>query len=158
MTKIRIVYWWNAKTTITHQDLCSITHLWPLGKLFPSSHQGSECSNTILCSFKRWDQRIREGIPIPDSLREEATLYPLELINQHIFAFCSFTQVMGKMYIIKSCLVNWVLLTWTSGLSCWLCNWFTKQWSTAPCIQKYTFEDYNLILQCLTNGEASGQK
>ena len=42
-------------------------------ELVPSSHQRSELSNTILCIFSRWDQRIGEGIPIPDSLGEEAT-------------------------------------------------------------------------------------
>ena len=59
--RIRIVYWWNAETTIIHQDL------W-LEKLIPCSHQRSELSNTILCIFSRWDQRIGMGIPIPDSL------------------------------------------------------------------------------------------
>ena len=39
-------------------------------ELVPSSHQRSELSNTI---FSGWDQRIGEGIPIPDSLGEEAT-------------------------------------------------------------------------------------
>ena len=42
-------------------------------ELIPSSHQRSELSNTILCIFSGWDQRIGEGIPIPDSLGEEAT-------------------------------------------------------------------------------------
>ena len=42
-------------------------------ELVPSSHQRSELSNTILCIFSRWDQRIGEGIPILDSLGEEAT-------------------------------------------------------------------------------------
>ena len=39
----------------------------------PSSHQRSELSNTILCTFSGWDQSIGEGIPITDSLGEEAT-------------------------------------------------------------------------------------
>ena len=42
-------------------------------ELVPSSHQRSELSNTILCIFSEWDQRIGEGIPIPDSLGVEAT-------------------------------------------------------------------------------------
>ena len=42
-------------------------------ELVPSSHQRSELSNTIFCIFSEWDQRIGEGIPIPDSLGEEAT-------------------------------------------------------------------------------------
>ena len=42
-------------------------------ELVPSSNQRSELSNTILCIFSGWDQRIGEGIPIPDSLGEEAT-------------------------------------------------------------------------------------
>ena len=41
--------------------------------LVPSSHQRSELSNAILCIFIGWDRRIGEGIPIPDSLGEEAT-------------------------------------------------------------------------------------
>ena len=44
-----------------------------IGELVPSSHQRSELSNAILCIFSRWDQRIGECIPIPDSLEEEAT-------------------------------------------------------------------------------------
>ena len=42
-------------------------------ELVPSSHQRSELSNTILCIFSGWDQRIGEGIPVPDSLGEETT-------------------------------------------------------------------------------------
>ena len=42
-------------------------------ELVPRLHQRSELSSTILCIFSRWDQRIGEGIPIPDSLGEEAT-------------------------------------------------------------------------------------
>ena len=42
-------------------------------ELVPSSHQRSELRNTILCIFSGWDQRIGEGIPIPDSLGEETT-------------------------------------------------------------------------------------
>ena len=50
-------------------------------ELVPSSHQWSELSNTILCIFSRWDQRIREGIPIPDSLGEEATFINICISN-----------------------------------------------------------------------------
>ena len=32
-------------------------------ELVPSSHQRSELSNTILCIFSGWDQKIGEGIP-----------------------------------------------------------------------------------------------
>ena len=42
-------------------------------ELVPSSHQRSELSNTILYIFSGWDQRIGEGIPIPDSLGEKTT-------------------------------------------------------------------------------------
>ena len=42
-------------------------------ELVPISLQRSELSNTILCIFSGWDQRIGKGIPIPDSLGEEAT-------------------------------------------------------------------------------------
>ena len=50
-------------------------------ELVPSCHQRSELSNTILCIFSRWDQRIGEGIPISDSLREEATFINICISN-----------------------------------------------------------------------------
>ena len=50
-------------------------------ELVPSSHQKSELSNTILCIFSRWDQRIGEGIPIPDSPGEEATFIAICISN-----------------------------------------------------------------------------
>ena len=50
-------------------------------ELVPSSHQRSELSNTILCIFSRWDQRVGEGIPIPDSLGEEATFINICISN-----------------------------------------------------------------------------
>ena len=42
-------------------------------ELVPSSHQRSELRNTILCIFSGCNQKIGEGIPIPDSLGEETT-------------------------------------------------------------------------------------
>ena len=50
-------------------------------ELVPSSHQRSELSNTILCIFSRLDQRIGEGIPIPDSLGEKATFINICISN-----------------------------------------------------------------------------
>ena len=50
-------------------------------ELVPSSHQRSELSNTVLCIFSRWDQRIGEGIPIPGSLGEEATFINICISN-----------------------------------------------------------------------------
>ena len=50
-------------------------------ELVPSSHQRSELSNTIICIFSRWDQGIGEGIPIPDSLGEEATFINICISN-----------------------------------------------------------------------------
>ena len=50
-------------------------------ELVPSSHKRSELSNTILCIFSRWDQRIGEGIPIPDSWGEEATFINICISN-----------------------------------------------------------------------------
>ena len=50
-------------------------------ELVPSSHQRTEHSNTILCIFSRWDQRIGEGIPIPDSLGYEATVINICISN-----------------------------------------------------------------------------
>ena len=53
-------------------------------ELVSSSHQRSELSNTILCIFSRWDQRIGEGIPIPDSLGEEATFINICISNRSL--------------------------------------------------------------------------
>ena len=53
-------------------------------ELVPSSHQRSELSNTILCIFSGWDQRIGEGIPIPDSLGEEATFINICIGNGNL--------------------------------------------------------------------------
>ena len=50
-------------------------------ELVPSSHQRSELRTTVLCIFSRWDQRIGEGIPIPDSLGEEATFINIYISN-----------------------------------------------------------------------------
>ena len=50
-------------------------------ELVPSSHQRSELSNKILCIFSRWDQRIGESIPIPDSLGKEATFINICISN-----------------------------------------------------------------------------
>ena len=50
-------------------------------ELVPSSHQRSELSNTIFCIFSRWDHRIGEGIPIPDSLGVEATFINICISN-----------------------------------------------------------------------------
>ena len=76
------ITWWDWTHTYQDQDQDSLlvkrrndNHSpGPLiRELVPSSHQRSELSNTILCIFSGWDQRIGEGIPIPDSLGEEAT-------------------------------------------------------------------------------------
>ena len=50
-------------------------------ELVPSSHQRSELSNTILCTFSRWDQRIGEGMPIPVSPGQEATFINICISN-----------------------------------------------------------------------------
>ena len=52
-----------------------------IGELVSSSHQRSELSNTILCIFSRWNQRIGEGIPIPDSLGEATTFINICISN-----------------------------------------------------------------------------
>ena len=44
------------------------------GRLVPSSHKGSKFRDTIVRQFNRGDERIREDIPDPDSLGEEAFL------------------------------------------------------------------------------------
>ena len=47
-------------------------------ELVPSYHQRS---NTILCIFSRWDQRIGESIPIRDRLEEGATFINICISN-----------------------------------------------------------------------------
>ena len=53
-------------------------------ELVPNSHQRSELSNKILCIFSGWDQRIGEGIPIPDS-------NSTSLRNRNVWMFPWFT-------------------------------------------------------------------
>ena len=53
-------------------------------ELVPSFHQRSELSNTILCIFSWWDQRIGEDIPIPDSPGEEATFINICISNESL--------------------------------------------------------------------------
>ena len=97
--RIGIDYWWNAETAVIHQDL------W-LGKLVPSSHQRSESSNTILCNFSRWVQRIGEDIPIPDSLGEEVTFINICISNGDL-----------------KCL--WVLISTTPSIGNKVLCWYT---------------------------------
>ena len=42
------------------------------GRLVPSSHKGSEFRYTVVRQFSRGDERIKDGIPVPDSLGKEA--------------------------------------------------------------------------------------
>ena len=85
-------------------------------ELVPSSHQRSELSNTILCIFSGWDQRIGEGIPIPDSLGEEATFINICIGNWSLKfhrvlipttpsfgdkVICWYTGFTCKTYIVK---------------------------------------------------------
>ena len=50
--------------TIPHQGIGR-------GRLVPSSNKGSKFRYTIVRQFSRGDERIREDIPIPDSLGKE---------------------------------------------------------------------------------------
>ena len=50
--------------TIPHQGIGR-------GRLVPSSHKGSKFRYTIVRQFSREDERIREDIPVPDSLGKE---------------------------------------------------------------------------------------
>ena len=43
----------------------------PGGKLVPGSHKRCELGHTVIRNFRRGDQRIREVIPVPDSLWKE---------------------------------------------------------------------------------------
>ena len=43
-------------------------------RLVPSSHQGSELSNTIIGTFSRGDKRLWKYVPIPNGLGRGATL------------------------------------------------------------------------------------
>ena len=53
--------------TIPHQGIGR-------GRLVPSSHKGSKFRYTIGRQFSRGDERIREDIPVPDSLGKETFL------------------------------------------------------------------------------------
>ena len=44
------------------------------GRLVPSSHKGSEFRYAVVRQVSRGDERIREDIPVPDSLGKEAFL------------------------------------------------------------------------------------
>ena len=44
------------------------------GRLVPSSHKGSKFRYTVVRQFSRGDERIREDIPVPDSLGKETFL------------------------------------------------------------------------------------
>ena len=56
----------NNRRTTTTEDKTS-TGL-GRGRLVPSSHKGSESRYAVVRHFSRGDERIREDIPIPDSL------------------------------------------------------------------------------------------
>ena len=43
------------------------------GKLVPGSHKKCELGHTVIRHFSRGDKRIREVIPVPDSLWKETT-------------------------------------------------------------------------------------
>ena len=45
----------------------------PGGKLVPGSHKRCELGHSVIRHFSRGDQRIREVIPVPDSLWKETT-------------------------------------------------------------------------------------
>ena len=44
------------------------------GRLVPSSHKGTKLRYAIVRQFSRGDERVREDIPVPDSLGKEAFL------------------------------------------------------------------------------------
>ena len=44
------------------------------GRLVPNSHMGSKFMYTIIRQFIRGDERMREDIPVPDSLGKETFL------------------------------------------------------------------------------------
>ena len=56
----------------------------PGGKLFPGSHKSCELGHTVIRHFSRGDKRIREVIPVPDTLQKEAQeKSTLKYINIH---------------------------------------------------------------------------
>ena len=52
-------------------------HFPEYGRLVPSSHNGSEFRYPVIRQLSRGDERIREDIPVPDSLGKEAFLIGL---------------------------------------------------------------------------------
>ena len=69
------------------------------------SHQRSEFSNTILCNFSGWDQRIGEYVPIPDRLVEEVTFINICISNWGLIFFFLYTTLF------------WLLITGANHLS-----------------------------------------
>ena len=70
----------NQKMTIPHQGIGR-------GRLVPSSHKGSKFRYTIVREFSRGDERIREDIPVPDSLGKETFLVGIFTYATDFFLF-----------------------------------------------------------------------
>ena len=66
--------------TIPHQGIGR-------GRLVPSSHKGSKFRYTFVGQFSRGDERIREDIPVPDSLGKETFLVGIRRDNRLILLY-----------------------------------------------------------------------
>ena len=80
--------------TIPHQGIGR-------GRLVPSSNKGSKFRYTIVRQFSRGDERIREDIPIPDSLGKETfqVLSVVFTVQRLVFVFNlknSFVNILNK--------------------------------------------------------------
>ena len=70
------------------------------GRLVPSSHKGSKFRYTIVRHFRRGDERIREDIPVPDTLGKETFLVGIytsrgNLKDQSVYAVNRLHIILG---------------------------------------------------------------
>ena len=108
-------------------------------ELVPSSHQRSELSNTIVCIFSGWDQRIGEGIPIPDSLGEEATFINICIGNGSLKCH--------RVLIPTTPSFGDKVICWYTGFTCTLQWTFRGSYSCIfwQCFLIYRFDPTDLL-------------
>ena len=74
------VLWESNCLLVTHQNDNHSPGPGPgPGRLVSSSHQRSEFSNTILCTFSRGGKEVWKCIPIPNGLGEKTTLMNISI-------------------------------------------------------------------------------
>ena len=119
-----------------------------LGRLVPSSRQRSELSNTILGTFRRVDKRVWKCIPVPNGLREKATLINISVNNGNLICLeWSFLQRLTRG--IRSLLVFWLsdlcITIWVYCLSS--VSWGIPILNVQECQSCSQFQSYSFLLQ-----------